>query len=48
MEIDAQQADRIEKLLAELEVLDPAEVPEAAAELASILGEILERTDASD
>lgn len=48
MELNEELQQRIQTLLSDIEELDPAEVPTPAAELAALLGEILEGTDESD
>ena len=48
MELNEELQQRIQTLLSDIEELDPAEVPSPAAELAALLGEILEGTDESD
>ncbi len=45
MDLTQDQIDKLEAALARLEELDPAEVPEPAAELAEILGWILEESE---
>jgi hypothetical protein len=45
MDLNQDQIDRLEAALARLEELDPAEVPEPAAELADILSSILEESE---
>jgi hypothetical protein len=47
MELTQEQIDKLEALLARLEELDPAELPEPAAELAGLLGSILEEPEPS-
>lgn len=47
MELSDEQRRSLEDLLSRIDELDPAEVPEPAAELAELLGEILERTEQS-
>jgi hypothetical protein len=47
MELTQEQIDRLEAALASLEALDPSEVPEPAAELADLLGAILEESEAN-
>ncbi|MCZ6662172.1 MAG: hypothetical protein O6951_04520 [Actinobacteria bacterium] len=47
MELNPEQTEQIEDLLLQLEELDPAVLPVPAAELAALLGEILEGTDRS-
>lgn len=42
MEIDEAQIEEIEAALEKLEQMDPAELPEPAAELAELLGRLLE------
>lgn len=48
MELNEELQQRIQTLLSDIDELDPAEVPSPAAELAALLGEILEGTDESD
>jgi hypothetical protein len=48
MDLNADLQAKIEALLSDIEDLDPAEVPAPAAELAALLGEILEGTEESD
>jgi hypothetical protein len=45
MDLTQEQIERLEAVLARLEELDPAEVPETAAELAELLGTILEDSE---
>jgi hypothetical protein len=45
MDLTQDQIDKLEAALARLEELDPAEVPEPAAELAELLGSILEESE---
>ena len=45
MEIDESQIQAIEAALAKLEEMDPSELPEPAAELAEILGSLLEQLE---
>jgi hypothetical protein len=45
MDLTQEQIDRLEAALARLEELDPADVPEPAAELADLLGAILEDSE---
>lgn len=45
MDLSQDQIDKLEAALARLEELDPAEVPEPAAELAELLGSILEESE---
>ncbi len=45
MEIDATDIAAIEAALEKLEQLDPADLPEPAAELADILGRLLEQLE---
>lgn len=47
MDITQEQMEMLEAALARLEQLDPAEVPEPAAELASLLGALLEESEPS-
>lgn len=47
MDLSQEQIDKLEAALARLEELDPAQVPEPAAELASLLGAILEESEPS-
>ena len=47
MDLTADQVSQIEAALRELEELDPAALPEPAAQLAELLGEILESTETS-
>lgn len=47
MELNPEQVARIESALERLEALDPAQLPEPAAELAALLGAILEETESS-
>ena len=47
MDLTQDQIDKLEAALARLEELDPAEVPEPAAELADLLGSILEESEPS-
>jgi hypothetical protein len=47
MDLTQDQIDKLEAALARLEELDPAEVPEPAAELADLLGSILEESEAT-
>lgn len=42
MELDQSQIEEIEAALDKLDALDPAELPEPAAELAAILGRLLD------
>lgn len=42
MDLTPDQIEKLEEALARLEELDPAELPEPAAELANLLGSILE------
>jgi len=42
MDLTQEQVDQIEALLGRLAQVDPAELPEPAAELANLLGSILE------
>ena len=45
MDLSPEQIDEIEQALAKLEGLDPADLPEPAAELVTLLGRILEETE---
>ena len=45
MEIDESQIQAIEAALEKLEEMDPSELPEPAAELAEILGTLLEQLE---
>lgn len=45
MDLSPHQIEEIEKALEKLETLDPAELPEPAAELVALLSEILDETD---
>lgn len=47
MDLSQDVTARIEELLAELEELDPADLPEPAAELAALLGSVLDATEHS-
>lgn len=47
MDLTESQITRIEELLALLDVIDPADLPEPAAELASLLSSLLEETETS-
>ncbi len=47
MDLTDAQINQIEELLARLEELDPAQLPEPAAELASLLGSLLGETETS-
>jgi hypothetical protein len=47
MDLKQEQIDKLEAALARLEELDPADLPEPAAELASLLGSILEELEPS-
>jgi hypothetical protein len=47
MDLTQEQIDRLEAALARLEELDPAELPEPAAELAVLLSSILEESEPS-
>ena len=42
MDLTPEQIEKLEDALARLEELDPADLPEPAAELASLLGSILD------
>lgn len=45
MDLSPEQIEEIERALEKLETLDPAELPEPAAELAALLTGLLEETD---
>lgn len=45
MELSQSQTERIGELLELVADLDPSEVPEPAAELAALLGQIIEGTE---
>jgi hypothetical protein len=45
MDLTPEQIDEIETMLGRLESLDPAELPEPAAELVALLGRILAESD---
>ncbi len=45
MEIDQDQIEAIEAALEKLEQMDPSELPEPAAELADLLGRLLEQLE---
>ncbi|MEX1134815.1 MAG: hypothetical protein WED83_08235 [Acidimicrobiia bacterium] len=45
MDLTQDQIDQLEAVLARLAEIDPAELPEPAAELASLLGSILEEKE---
>lgn len=45
MEIDQTQIEAIEAALEKLEQMDPAQLPEPAAELADLLGRLLEQSE---
>ena len=45
MDLSPEQIEAIEQKLTQLEELDAAELPAPAAELASLLGDILEETE---
>lgn len=45
MEIDEAQIEEIEAALEKLEQMDPADLPEPAAELADLLGRLLEQLE---
>ena len=47
MNLSEAQISQIEELLARLDAIDPAELPEPAAELASLLSSLLEDTETS-
>ena len=48
MDLTPEQIDEIENMLEKLETLDPAELPEPAAELVELLGRILESSEGDD
>ncbi len=45
MDLSPEQVEEIEAALHRLESLDPADVPEPAAELAALLSRLLEETE---
>jgi hypothetical protein len=45
MDLSAEKIEEIERVLQRLGELDPAELPEPAAELVTLLNEILEETE---
>lgn len=45
MELSPEQVEEIEQALDRLETLDPAALPEPAAELVALLNELLEETE---
>ncbi|MGH8873404.1 MAG: hypothetical protein ACRDWS_15695 [Acidimicrobiia bacterium] len=47
MDLTEEQIERLEAALTRLEELDPAEVPEPAADLANLLASILEESEPS-
>lgn len=47
MDLPPETREKIESLLQDLAELDPADLPEPAAELAALLGSILEGADTS-
>ena len=47
MDITQEQIDKLEAALARLEEIDPADLPEPAAELASLLSSLLEESEPS-
>jgi hypothetical protein len=47
MDLSPERIAEIERALEKLETLDPADLPEPAAELAALLSEILEETEES-
>jgi hypothetical protein len=47
MDLTQELIEKLEAALARLEELDPADVPEPAAELAALLGSILEESELS-
>jgi hypothetical protein len=47
MDLTEELIEKLEAALARLEELDPADLPEPAAELAALLGSILEESEPS-
>jgi hypothetical protein len=47
MDLSPEQIEEISQALEKLETLDPADLPEPAAELVTLLNSILEETDAT-
>lgn len=47
MDLSPEQIEEINQALEKLETLDPADLPEPAAELVTLLNSILEETDAT-
>lgn len=45
MDLSPEQVEEIERALEKLETVDPAELPEPAAELVTLLSEILDETE---
>lgn len=45
MDLSPQQIEEIEKALEKLETLDPAELPQPAADLVALLSEILDESE---
>jgi hypothetical protein len=45
MDLTPEQIQEIEAKLAQLETLDPAELPEPAADLVALLGKILDESE---
>lgn len=45
MDLTPEQVDEIESMLDELETIDPADLPEPAAELVALLSRILEESE---
>jgi hypothetical protein len=45
MDLSAEQITEINQAIEKLETLDPADIPEPAAELVTLLNSILEETD---
>jgi len=45
MDLTPEQITEIESKLAQLETLDPAELPEPAADLVALLGKILDESE---
>ena len=48
MDLTPEQIDEIETMLEKLETLDPADLPEPAAELVELLSRILEAPEGED
>lgn len=45
MDLTPEEVDEIESMLDQLETVDPADLPEPAAELVALLSRILEESD---